>query len=328
MWPWMQPNTAEPSSATKIWPSPRNVEMGHETLTMTHSGMTCQQAGMKFLTTPITKIWKAVQNVEIGVVWGGYGSFKVIGNDTIRWSACDFLFDFNRNCVSILYRFRDSQSKVESRRFWPTPPAFCAPVGVDLGRIRAALWQRKPRISDFSCAVVCVILRLAVLVELQLVTDRKTDRYRHRQTQAHIAYTALAQRREAKTKKIDTKAWWSGKEKRHVSRSYIRILSREPNWVLGFRRHICSVSLWVINWQRCRMIKSITLLECFTRRFLPSGLSVGLYSAVFTCIGTLGTPSRTWPLARKYWPGVPYQWRRFLLNRGGSGAKPKLLSSQ
>jgi len=111
MWPWMQPNTAEPSSAPKIWPSPRNVEMGHVTLTMTHSGMTCQQAGMKFLTTPITKIWKAVQNVEIGVVWGGYGSFKVIGNVTIRWSACDFLFDFNRNCVSILYRFRDSQSK-------------------------------------------------------------------------------------------------------------------------------------------------------------------------------------------------------------------------
>jgi len=27
---------------------------------------------------------------------------------------------------------------------------------------------------------------------------------------------------------------------------------------------------------------------------------------VFTCIGALGTPSRTGPLARKYLPGFPY----------------------
>jgi len=31
-------------------------------------------------------------------------------------------------------------------------------------------------------------------------------------------------------------------------------------------------------------------------------------SAVFTCIGALGTPSRTGPLARKYLPGFPYGW--------------------
>jgi len=31
--------------------------------------------------------------------------------------------------------------------------------------------------------------------------------------------------------------------------------------------------------------------------------SVGYISAVFTCIGALGTPSRTGPLARKYSPG-------------------------
>ena len=29
-------------------------------------------------------------------------------------------------------------------------------------------------------------------------------------------------------------------------------------------------------------------------------------SSVFTCIGALGTPSRTGPLARKYLPGFPY----------------------
>jgi len=39
--------------------------------------------------------------------WGGLGASKVIGNVTIRWSAYEFLFDFNRKYVSILYRFRD-----------------------------------------------------------------------------------------------------------------------------------------------------------------------------------------------------------------------------
>ena len=49
----------------------------------------------------------AAQNVQIGVVGGAYGSLKIIGNVTIRYSTYDFLFDFNRNYVSILYRFRD-----------------------------------------------------------------------------------------------------------------------------------------------------------------------------------------------------------------------------
>jgi len=38
--------------------------------------------------------------------WGVYGSSKVIGNIAIWYSAYDFLFDFKRNYVSILYRFR------------------------------------------------------------------------------------------------------------------------------------------------------------------------------------------------------------------------------
>jgi len=39
---------------------------------------------MKFLTTPIMKIWEAVQKVQIGIVWGAERSLKVIGNVTIR----------------------------------------------------------------------------------------------------------------------------------------------------------------------------------------------------------------------------------------------------
>ena len=37
------------------------------------------------------------------------------------------------------------------------------------------LWHQETRVPVVSCGVVCVILRLAVLVEHRLVTDRQTD---------------------------------------------------------------------------------------------------------------------------------------------------------
>jgi len=40
---------------------------------------------------------------------------------------------------------------------------------------RGDLWHQKTRVPELSCGVVCVILRLAVLVELRLVTDGQTD---------------------------------------------------------------------------------------------------------------------------------------------------------
>ena len=46
---------------------------------------------------------------------------------------------------------------------------------------RGDLWHQKTRVTGLSCGVVYVILRLAVLVELPLVTDTDTDG----QTQAH-----------------------------------------------------------------------------------------------------------------------------------------------
>jgi len=48
----------------------------------------------------ITRVGK---NVEYGVVWGGYGSLKVIGNSTIRYSANEFLLAFHS--VPIFHRF-------------------------------------------------------------------------------------------------------------------------------------------------------------------------------------------------------------------------------
>jgi len=43
---------------------------------------------------------------------------------------------------------------------------------------RGDLWRQKTRVPGLSCGVVCVNLRLAVLVEHRLVTDRRMDGHR------------------------------------------------------------------------------------------------------------------------------------------------------
>jgi len=67
---------------------------------------------------------------------------------------------------------------------------------------RGDLWQQKTRLPELSCGVVCVILLLAVLVELRLVTDRQTDTDTDRQTDKHrhrpMASTAHALQRAVK----------------------------------------------------------------------------------------------------------------------------------
>jgi len=45
-------------------------------------------------------------------------------------------------------------------------------------KFRGDLWRKETRVPGLSCGVVYVILRLAVIVELRLVTDR--HRHRHR----------------------------------------------------------------------------------------------------------------------------------------------------
>ena len=88
----------------------------------------------------------------------------------------DFLFDFNRNRAFILYRFRDIASYLSKVADFDPPHLYLAPPqGVTPVEFRGDFWHPKTRVRGLSCGVVCVILRLAVLVELRLVTDRRTD---------------------------------------------------------------------------------------------------------------------------------------------------------
>ena len=120
---------------------------------------------------------KCVKNPQNGVVWDGKGSPKVIGNVAIRYSAYDFLFDFNRNHASILHRFRDTARYLSKFADFTLPHLHLAPLlGVTPVEFRKKNWRQKTRVPGLSCGVVCVFLRLAVLVELRLVTDIQTHR--------------------------------------------------------------------------------------------------------------------------------------------------------
>jgi len=81
--------------------------------------------------------------------------------------------------VSILYRFRDRAGYLSKVADFDPPHLHSAPShsqGVIPVEFRGDIWHQKTRVPGLSCGVVCVILCLAVLVELRLVTDR------HRQT--------------------------------------------------------------------------------------------------------------------------------------------------
>ena len=86
-------------------------------------------------------------------------------------------------CVYIFYRFRDIAGYLSKVADFDPQPAFGAPVGLIPVEFRGDIWRPKTRFSGLSCGVVCVILCLAVLVELRLVTDGQTDTDGHRRTQ-------------------------------------------------------------------------------------------------------------------------------------------------
>jgi len=76
---------------------------------------------------------------------------------------------------------------VKNRRFEPTPPLFAPPYGVTPLEFRRYFWYQKSRVHGRSYGVVCVIHRLAVLLQCRFGTDRPRDRHDHSKYRASIA---------------------------------------------------------------------------------------------------------------------------------------------
>jgi len=75
--------------------------------------------------------------------------------------------------------------------FEPTASLFGAPLVVTPLTFCRYFWQQKTGVPGLSwCGVICVILRLAVLVQHRRMTDRRTDKRTDRHTTT--VYTALA----------------------------------------------------------------------------------------------------------------------------------------
>ena len=67
-----------------------------------------------------------------------------------------------------LTRLELTDSRMDPLRYRvTTPPVFGTHLGVTPLRFRPDLWQKKARIPGQSYSIVCVILDLAILVELQ-----------------------------------------------------------------------------------------------------------------------------------------------------------------
>ena len=75
--------------------------------------------------------------------------------------------------MSIFYRFRDIAGYLSKVADFDHPTCIRRRRrGVTPVEFRGDLWHQKTRVPGLSCGVVCVILCLAVLVELRLLTDR------------------------------------------------------------------------------------------------------------------------------------------------------------
>jgi len=111
----------------------------------------------------------AVQNAENGAFWAFRGhswSWAMPPFDRAHTTSYSTLIE-SRNHASVLYRFRDIASYLSKVADFDLPYLHLAPPqGVTLVEFRRDLWRQKTRVPGLLRGVVCVILRLAILVEL------------------------------------------------------------------------------------------------------------------------------------------------------------------
>jgi len=128
--------------------------------------------------------------------WGGLGwlgSLKVICNVTVRYSAYNFLFNFNKNCLPCTV-YEIEWVSCRKSPILPSLSVFGAPVGGDLVRItrRSLASINYSHANDATRVWRCLrdLIRLAILIRYRLVTDGQTDRRTH----GHSIYRAIRTR--------------------------------------------------------------------------------------------------------------------------------------
>jgi len=133
---------------------------------------------------PVFTHYEDMKGDEMCRNWGGLGSTKVICNITY-----DFLLDFNRMHLvpfRVIARF---SSKVAE--FNPPYLHLSPQYGVIKFEFRRDIWHQKTRDPGLTCGIICVVLRLAVLIPYQSVTDTHTHRQTH---EDGICRTSIASR--------------------------------------------------------------------------------------------------------------------------------------
>jgi len=169
--------------------------MGHVTLATSLSGMICyHQAGAYYdpsilHTKSEVSIFTHYEHKNSDATYRKCGCLVTQDhwNVTIRYSAYDFLFTFNRNYVSIMYHLQDAVSFfVESRRFHLPHLHLPPSLGVTPFEFQDNLWNQKTRVPGLSRGAVYIIQCSAVLIQYQNMTDIQTDRMTAYTTQSEL----------------------------------------------------------------------------------------------------------------------------------------------
>jgi len=110
---------------------------------------------------------------------------RCITANVLQTNQVDAQYD---KLVTKLYKL--TTLRIESCQFSANAPAFnlfhlylVPPLGVTPLEFCRDFWHQKTRVLGLSCGIVRVSLRLAILVEHRLVTDRQTDRQTHDDSQ-------------------------------------------------------------------------------------------------------------------------------------------------
>jgi len=114
---------------------------------------------LKFLTTLITKIWEAMQIVQIGVVWGLRGHSR-----SWAMSPCNRAHTTSYSTSIETMRLSCTAFEIQPVICRKSPilthlMCIWRPHGVISVEFRGYLWHQKARVPGLSCGAVCVILR-------------------------------------------------------------------------------------------------------------------------------------------------------------------------